>query len=90
MGHIPIKISSVYYAFLGKTGSTITGTVTGSGEVPSCTLIKLQDHPQRGSVIPWVMKFAGDKIMVNKPKSLLLDMRQVVHVCSHTLVPSPS
>ena len=29
VGHVPRKISAVCYVFLGKTGATITGTVTG-------------------------------------------------------------
>ena len=54
------KKSAACYVFLGKTGATITGTVTG------------------GMEIPWVMKFAGDKIMVNEMKSLLIDMRRPI------------
>jgi len=65
------KISAACYVFLGKTGTTITGTVTG----PRCYS---HDLPQGGMEIPWVMKFAGDKIMVNKVKSLLIDTRRPI------------
>ena len=67
--------------FLGKVGATITGTVTGS----RCYS---HDLPQGGMEIPWVMKFAGDKVLVNKVKSLLIDTRRPapvpVRVCSGT------
>ena len=55
------------------SGATITGTVTGSSRYS-------HDLLQGGMEIPWVMKFAGDKVMVNKAKSLLLDTRRPVPV----------
>ena len=64
MGHLSRKRSSVCYVLLGKTGSTITGTV-------SCRVNEILSQPSRPqgglevpSSIPWVMKFAGD-IKVN-------------------------
>ena len=64
MGHLSMKISAVCYVLLGKTGSTITGTV-------SCRDNEILSHPSGppgGLEIPssilWVMKFAGD-IKVN-------------------------
>ena len=54
VGHVPRKICGASYVFLGKTGATITGTVTG----PRCYSHNL---PQRGMEIPWVRKFADDK-----------------------------
>ena len=71
VGHVPRKISAACYVFLGKTGATITGTVTGPRRYS-------HDLPQGGMEIPWVMKFAGDKIMVNKVKSLLIDTRRPI------------
>ena len=65
MGHMPRKISAV---FLGKTGVTITGTVTGLRQYS-------HDLPQGGME---VMKFAGCKMMVNKAKFVLLDMKRPV------------
>jgi len=59
--------------FLGKTGATITGTVTGLRQYS-------HDVPQDGLEIPWVMKFAGSKAMVNKAKSMLLDKKRAVPV----------
>jgi len=91
VGHVPRKISATCYVFLGKTGATITGTVTGPRRYS-------HDLPQGGMEIPWVMKFAGDKIMVNKVKSLLVDTRRPipssarvpVRVCSGTTPSSMS
>ena len=83
VGHVPRKISAVCYVFLGKTGATITGTVTGSRRFS-------HDLPQGGMEIPCVMKFTGDKVMVNTAKSLLVDTRRPltvsmpVRVCSGT------
>ena len=71
VGHVPRKISAVCYVFLGKTGATITGTVTGSRRYS-------HDLPQGGMEIPWVMKFAGCKVMVNNAKSILVDMKRPV------------
>ena len=65
MGHVPRKRSAV---FLGKTGATIAGTVTGSRQYS-------HGLPQGGME---VMKFAGCKVMVNKAKSVLLDMKRPV------------
>ena len=69
VGHMPRKISAACYVFLGKAGATITGKVTGSRRYS-------HDLPQGGMEIPWVMKFAGDKVLVNKVMSLLIDTRR--------------
>jgi len=65
--------------FLGKTGATITGRVTGPRHYS-------HDLPQGGMEIPWVMKLAGDKIMVNKMKSLLVDTRRPIPSSAHVPV----
>ena len=71
VGRMPRKIFAACYVFLGKTGATITGTVTGPRRY-------LHNLHQGSMEIPWVIKFTGDKIMVNKVKSLLIDTRRPI------------
>lgn len=64
VGHIPRTISAASYVFLGRSGCTISCTVTGSRRYS-------RDLPQGGLEIPCTIKFEGGKNSIEKIQALI-------------------
>ena len=64
VGHIPRKISSICYMFLGRPRSSITCKVTGSRRYYS-------DLPQGGLEIPCIIEFRGETSAILKVEKFI-------------------
>ena len=83
VGHIPRKISTICYVFLGRPGSTITCKVTGTRRYSS-------DLPQGGMEIPCLLEFKGEQSVVEKARKLLNEKLNTCVPTTPTVAPAVS
>ena len=83
VGHVPRKISTICYVFLGRPGSIITCKVTGTRRYSS-------DLPQGGMEIPCLLEFKGEQSVVEKARKLLNEKLNTCVPTTPTVAPAVS